>query len=470
MKILFVQNVWIEFLGTMSISSILKENGHECDLIIENNPKKIAKYVNESHPDIVGFYCMTGMHNWVIKVAKEIKKSSDIPIILGGPHSTFSPEIINEQSIDIICRGEGEYAVLELLNGMSRGEDITKIKNLWVKKNGKIYENEMRPLIADLDELPFPDRDLYYKYSFLRKSTVKFFMTGRGCPFNCTFCFNHHLRKLYQNKGNYIRKRSVDNVIKEIKIVKEKFGISTVCFLDDTFNINFPWLKEFFDKYKKEVNIPYYCQIRGDIISENLVKDLKSSGCFAVELGLESGNELLRKSVLKKNITNEQFITGIKLLKKYGLIVRTNNMLCIPDETLENVFETIDLNREMEVDVPWCSIFMSYPRLELTEYAISKNLLDRNFDFNKMEFSLHRSSSLNIENKNQLENLHKFFYLAVKFPSLIPLIKILIKLPPNKLFYLIYGLSNIYINKVCFKYTPRYVLELAIRSLPSKII
>ena len=107
------------------------------------------------------------MYPVILKQCRKIKKKFRIPVILGGVHPTICPEIIHEESIDVVCRGEGEYAFLELLNNMEKGKDITKIKNMWVKKGNQIYKNDMRSLIENLDELPFPDRDIYYKkYSY----------------------------------------------------------------------------------------------------------------------------------------------------------------------------------------------------------------------------------------------------------------------------------------------------------------
>lgn len=134
-------------------------------------------------------------------------------------------------------QGEGEYALLEVANRFDEKKDLSTIENLWVKKKDRIFRNDVRPLIVNLDELPFPDRNLYVKkYPFLRKSQ-KVFMVGRGCPFSCAYCFNHAFKKLYHNKGSFVRYRSPDYIIAEIKEVKAQSPFRTVYFQDDTFGL-----------------------------------------------------------------------------------------------------------------------------------------------------------------------------------------------------------------------------------------
>lgn len=456
MKIIFLQRIWRELFGVMSIASLLKQEGHNCEVLIESRKEIILRELRYLLPDVVAFSCSIDDYEWVCEVARLIKVNmSNILIIVGGMHPTFCPEIIDENnSIDIICRGEGEYAVLELMNNLRDNKNILNIKNLWVRKNDVIYKNETRALINNLDDLPFPDRDIYYKYSLLRTNPVRFFMTSRGCPFSCSFCFNHQMKELYQNKGNYVRQRSVDNLIEEIKFVQKKYGINFIRFEDDVFILNKKWLFEFLGKYKKTVNIPFLCYIRVDILDEEIVNRLSEANCYSVLLGIETGNEQRRNSILKKRVTNEQIISASSILRKFNIRFFTSNMLALPGETLQEAFETVNLNIKIKADDVWCSVFQPWPKLEITRYALERGFITKE-DLKNSRFNTFLDNNLKQKDIRQLFNLHKLFYIAVKFPYSMPIIKQLIKLPLNPVFnflYLVcYGLSYHKHSKVNIK-------------------
>ena len=198
-KILFVQNIEYDYLGVMYVSSVLKNAGHECDLLIQHDPEKIINYAAGKNYTIFAFSIMSGIHQWALKVTGKLKEAfPETPVIFGGVHPTYFPEVIEQGPVDIICRGEGEYAMLDLVQALDTGEDYSNIPNLWIKNGEKIKKNELRSLIEDLDVLPLPDRGLYYdRYPKLKTKKTKYFMASRGCPYNCTFCFNKQLKELY---------------------------------------------------------------------------------------------------------------------------------------------------------------------------------------------------------------------------------------------------------------------------------
>ena len=191
MKLLFIQSDPFAWTGKMSISAVLKEAGHDCDVLIEPAEKNLMESIKKVRPDIVAFSATTGVHTWALAKAKEIKENFNVLTLLAGSHATYFPQALEDENLDFICIGEGEEAIVELLNNLEKNEDVTNIKNIWAKKDNKIYQNPIRPLIQDLDALPFPDRGLYYKrYSFLRDQQSRDFVFMRGCPFPCAFCYN----------------------------------------------------------------------------------------------------------------------------------------------------------------------------------------------------------------------------------------------------------------------------------------
>jgi radical SAM superfamily enzyme YgiQ (UPF0313 family) len=353
--------------------------------------------------------------------------------VFGGPHPTFFPEIVEEAGVDVVCIGEGETALLELANAVDSKSEINQISNCWIKQGDRIIKNDIKPLIENLNSLPFPDRSIYYhKYPIMNRSQ-KIFIAGRGCPYACTYCFNESLQKLYSGKGKYVRLRSVDNVISEIEGTCKAYKTRTVYMADDTFIINKSWLFDFLDKYQRKIGLPFICLVRADLITEEIVKKLKAANCYSVFFGIESGDEDLRKTVLNKKITDQQIVETAALLKKYRIKFRTYNMLGLPGETIEQAFKTVDLNTKIKTDYPWCSILQPYPKTAIREYAEKHGMLS-DVDSSKFTKYFFKKSTLKPPNEKQLANLQKLFYWTVKFPFLKSAIKVLIKLPSNLAF------------------------------------
>lgn len=432
-------------LGIQYLSAALKKAGHQTYLICSAKENLFEK-LKDIKPDIVAYSITTGTHQEMILLNNKIKKNFGIYSIFGGPHPTFYPEIIKEESIDAICIGEGEEAFVEFVNKLEAGKSVDKIKNFWIKKKGKIIKNHLRNLNENLNDLQFPDRELIYrKDPFLKEIKIKRFMASRGCPFKCTYCFNRHYNELYKNKGRVVRHRSVSNVIKEIKEVRDRYPLETVKFIDDTFNIDKEWLKEFCEEYKREINLPFICNIRSDLLTAEMVHQLKEANCIIVYMGIETGDEKIRKEILERNMGNEQILNACRMLRKKKIKIVSQNMLGLPGETLENSFESILFNSKCKVDFPGFSIFQPYPKTVLADYAIAHGFFDNNFENSNPDY-LHKTIlKMKSEEKNKLENLNNFSTLLAMLPILYPLIYVLIKFPKNKIYnlvhFLLYGFS-----------------------------
>jgi len=451
MKILFIYKTeFAEPMGIMYLSSFLKKHGHSCYFIDTKFEKDLIKEIKDISPAIIAYSITTGEHKFYHKLNLELKKIFNFFAIFGGPHCTFFPEFIYEKGVEAICRGEGEFAFLELINNLEKGIDITKIENLWIKTNGNIHKNELRNLIDDLDMLPFPDRELITKYKYYKKMHRRFILTGRGCPYNCTYCFNHAYNKLYAEKGKVIRKRSVKNVIDELKLVKKTYSPNRFQFVDDTLNLDHKWLLNFCDNYKKEINIPFAIHMRVNLVNEKIVKAIKNAGCVSVVTAIESGNEHIRNSILKRGVSEKQTIDAANLFNKYGLKSLTQNIVGLPDETLDMAFETMNLNIKCKPTYAWISIFQPYPRTELCRYSKEKGYFDGNFD--SIDETLFVRSVMKMKNIKEMERLHHLFSLGVAFPFSVPLIKILIKLPLDFIYKFLWNIHRAYCYFFKFKF------------------
>jgi radical SAM superfamily enzyme YgiQ (UPF0313 family) len=430
MKVLFVietRTLDQEPLGMMHISSLLQQHGHTCAALDLDREKDIGAAVRAEDPQLLAFSAVTGPHQRLVRASQEIKKEHDVLSIFGGPHPTYFPEMIEEEAVDIICRGEGEYPMLELAETLEEGRDFTGIRNLWVKDGGSIHRNPTRPFVADLDALPWPDRKLFNVYDELHPEETRYFMGGRGCPYNCSFCFNHIAKKMAG--GRYVRWRSVDDLIGELRAVKEAYGMRFVNFQDDTFVLRADWLELFTARYGEEISLPFLCHVRADLVTDKMSQQLADAGCVHVGMGLESGNDHLRNVVLKKKVTREQLINACRSLKAQGITVSTQNMFGLPYETVDTVLDTIELNVACQPERTNLFFYVPYPRTELAQLAVEEGFF-RTEDLGSLpevfttEFS---SVNLSLANAQQIEQLAKLTRFCVHFPVFFPLIRFLFK-------------------------------------------
>jgi radical SAM superfamily enzyme YgiQ (UPF0313 family) len=443
MKVLFIQNNGIqESLGVANLSGILKANGHQTDLLLVSHTPDLIGAIRAYDPGLIAFSALTGVHRSLEDLAVRIKQELDIPIIVGGPHPTYSPDMINRPGIDIICRGEGELAMLELADTMERDRDVTKIRNLHVKtRNGTIHRNEIRPAVP-LDELPPPDRGLYYdKYAFLRDMPMKRFISSMGCPYPCTFCHEPVIRDMYRKdtKSDYVRRKSVPRAVAEIKAVANRYPLNHVHFSDDLFFIrnSYAWLEEFADLYPKEVGIPFNCNIRFDSVNQHAADLLEKAKCHGAAVGLESGNQEIREKVILKRSKNEHIIEGARLLREKRIKVLTTNMIGLPGETLDNAFETVEINMVLKSNYVRANTFLLFPGLPLVEYARQKGYVDKDFDIDT-QVAESQEVTLKTPYAREFRNIASLFWLMVKFsPRWIPFFKRLVTWPDNMLFRII---------------------------------
>lgn len=472
-KIVFVQQSMFPLQVIAYISSLVKSHGHESVVLVHSGEKDIISLLEKEKPDIIGIPFVTQERLWAFELSKTIKSKLDVPIMFGGMDVTFYPDLINHEYVDVVVVGEGEFPVLELLDSIKEtGKIRTDIANTYVKENGQIIRNPVREIIQNLDTLPFPDYSIYHKYPVIMKDKIKRFMLSRGCVFACTFCYNFPLKKQFGNKGAIkTRRHSPRYAINLVKDVISKYDADVVEFSDDCFIDDKEWLRETLALYKKEISKPFTCLIIIKYVDEEIAKMLKGAGCRMVSFGIESGDEEYRRKVLNKQITDEQIIKGAAILKKYGIKFITYNMFNFPHETLDMAFKTVDINIKIKADLPWSSIAQPFPGTRILEEYMKMNNLASDYpltDEYVKQISFHEGSMIEQKDADKMKNLHKFFYIMVKYPFTIPMIRRLINLKPNKLYNLIflstfsvryakaYEFSLLYVIKQNFNYLKDY--------------
>lgn len=411
-------HLYTEPLGIMYLSSTLKEAGHETAIFNADKGSGFISRLKEYDPHLIGISTTSGVHRSCLDIARTIKKEMNAPIAFGGPHPTFFPEIIEEKGVDIVCQGEGEEAILELSDRIEEGGDIKGIENLWVKENDTIYRNSLRPFRENLDAIPFPDRKLLRQVWQLAWLGQRFAITGRGCPFNCTYCYNHIAKRMAS--GRYVRKRSIENLMEELTSAKSLGGVRMFSFLDDTFILHKEWIREFTGRYKKEIGLPFTCWVRANLVDEEICSLLQKGGCIMVAIGVESGNDRIRNDILKRNMSKEQILHACKALRKHEIRFVTQNMMGLPGEDIDSVFETIELNLACRPDYSGFSFFQPFPGTELTQYAIEHGLYDG--DTNRISIN-YSSSPFKFPQKRVFEELYDLYPLLLAYPRLFRLAK-----------------------------------------------
>jgi radical SAM superfamily enzyme YgiQ (UPF0313 family) len=449
-RILFIirDTALVERYGVMVLAAVLKNAGHEVRLARAGRTRfeELAAAVEAFGPAALFYSAMTGEHQVLVALNRRLKESGYRGLaVFGGPHATFFPEMVCEAGVDAACVGEGEGAAVDVADALAAGRDWTTVANLWAKKaDGEVVRNPLRPLIADLDELPFGDRDVVYEGdAALRDHPTKIFFAMRGCVYACTYCFNHRFNEMYHGRGKICRTRSVDNFLAEMKYVAGRWPLAYMQLDDDTFLLHRrPWLEEFAARLPAEVGVGFMCNVRVDLVNDDSARLLKAAGCHAVWMGVECGDERVRRELLKRPHTNDEIVAAVQLLKRHGLRVATQNLCGLPVPDPVAVDEaTLKLNMACRPDFGWSSIFYPYPRTELGEAAQAAGYYDGSLanlpETNKINSLLNWGDE---RVRGRVENLHKFFGVATEFPRLWPALRPLTKLKPNRLFVLVFFL------------------------------
>ncbi|MBU1172260.1 MAG: B12-binding domain-containing radical SAM protein [Proteobacteria bacterium] len=445
LKIVFVQKDVFAKPGIMALSASVKRAGHVCLLVVADLEKQPVQAILDHKPDVIAFSITTGEYPFMEKIGRCIRQRFNGRIICGGPHPTFYPEVLKDDYLDAICRGEGDDALPEYLNALERNQGWDKIQNMHVKQNGQIRENPLRPLISDLDSLPFYDRNLYTAYLLYRKKGHEILyhqvvMTGRGCPQSCSFCFNACYNALYQGKGPVLRRRSVEHIIRELRQLSSTSGPRFITFDDDSFTLApQSWLDDFCETYAREIAIPFKINSTAGVLTESRVKALKKAGCHAVKIGLESGNEDLRNRILNKKVKNKTLEDAAIQLHKNGIRLQTFNMVGLPGETLDLALETYALNQKIKPDFAWCSLLNPYPGTAIHLQCERKGLLKTPNRYSGAGYSYFTQSPMAIP--EPLIRLQKLMYVAVILRLSPKLVRRLVSLPLTRQYQFLFGIG-----------------------------
>jgi len=396
MRVLFIYpnlNAQIGFnYGVAFLSAVLRRHGHITRLLNVNEDlgypldlERIAGDVKAFSPDLVGFSVVSNQFRCALEIGRAIRGHTDAPFVCGGVHVTMAPHEVLETGIfDYACLGEGEEALLELANALEVHGDTTKIPNIWMKRDGMVIKNRVRPF-TPLESLPPKDYEIFdFQKMIDAKNGWVGAMVSRGCPFRCNYCFNHRLVDIYRkdtgiprSRLGYLRRHSVKEVIGELEYLLGQYtGIKVFIFDDDLFTLERDYLQEFCQAYERRIAVPFVCNAHVKVFDHAIARSLKRANCRIVKFGLESGSERIRREVLNRPMTNHAIMNAFRAAHDHQLHTSAFVMIGLPDETTEDVFATIDLLAAIRPGRFRWSIFFPYPGTVAYEMAEERDLID----------------------------------------------------------------------------------------------
>ena len=372
------------YLGIGYLSAYLKREGHRTSLLHLVRPlgeEEFKERLAAARPDLVAFSSTTHLFPHVRKWAAWAKQRlPGVPTVCGGAHATIDPEgALLSSELDLVCLGEGEEALAELCAALEEGRDHRRVPSMWARDGGEVVRNPVRPLVEDLDSLPFPDRDLFDPADFCEQQHERgTLMASRGCPYDCSYCSNHVQKGVYPNPEKYVRFRSVDGVMREVhEIIAADAGgrLKYIRFDDDILTLDKEWFRELAGRYREEVGLPFICNSRANLLDEETVRLLAGAGCSVVCMGIESGNRDIRREVLNRPMPEERIVRAFRLCREHGIKTVSTNMTALPGEGVGELLDTVKLNARARPDCMQVSTFHPYPHTRLYERCREEGLL-----------------------------------------------------------------------------------------------
>lgn len=387
-----------EQLGISQLSAVLRANGHETSLVFDpglfadrwyfdvpalakpfDRTERVVDEVVARAPDLVAFSVLTPMYTWSVELARRIKDRLDVPIIFGGVHPSAVPDVcLEEDPVDFVCVGEGERAIVALCDALARGEDVVAgppIDNLcFIDRRGAMVRGTVAPFIQDLDALPLPDKDLWEDVVRFRDNYMV--LTARGCPYRCTFCFNNYFATLPgPGRGKYVRQRSVDAVLYELRLRKARYRFRHVEVVDDIFTLDTAWLRRFLPRFKREIGVPFSCLVHPRFIDDEVAGLLRDAGCDRVQMGIQSADPEYKRSQLLRMEKEPHVTRALDAMSRAGLPMKLDHMFGLPGEprsAQERAVELFRAHPPARINTYWLSYL---PGTEILDRALREGVL-----------------------------------------------------------------------------------------------
>lgn len=389
--------------------------------------KTLENKIDEFKPDILGLTVVDPNYQLGLNILRFCKKMwPQLPTVVGGPLTTFIPEdIIKEDCVEALGRGECETAFVEFCDKLEQGgwENTFGVKNFWIKdlKEGKIYKNKTG--LFNLNKCLSPSMDIYDDRHFIRPLGGRMYRMAtviwtRGCLFDCSYCANRSLYSEVSKKSSeYYRIADVADMVENLKSIKEKYNLDFMMFVDDIWPMHkLELVREFCKLYKEYVDLPFSINVNCKIVREEAFELAVDAGLRNICVGVESGSIRIREKILNRFYTNEELQKVFDLAHKNKIRVSSFNMIGLPEETREDVMETIRLNRKLNPDSATVTIFHPYHGCSLRERCIKDGYISDNDPFEDI-YRLESQLNMPQISKKDLRGLMNSFQFYFKLPE-----------------------------------------------------
>ena len=346
--------------------------------------KYLKTIIKNEKPDLIGLSVLSFNYPESLKIARFIKENFQIKIIFGGVHCILTPDtVIKNEDVDIVCIGEGEKVLEELIDSNLNCKNISGI---FYREKDKIIKNKKTRLIQNLDTIPFPD---FTDYDIGRYFVINHrhfpIMGSRGCPYNCTFCGNHALKK--NLIGKYVRFRSVDNIILEAEERIKRYygkGLRFFYIFDDTFILNKDFVINFCKKYKEkgfDKKVKWTANVRANLVTDEIIRSMKDAGCYEVRMGVESGNDYIRNSIYNRNMSDEELLNAFRIIKRNDVDLRLDFIIGAPFETVDMMQESLDLAKKSDCDQVFFAKLYPFPGTDIKKICEDEKIISDDLNF-----------------------------------------------------------------------------------------
>jgi len=448
MKVLFY-DCGYETFGVQYLLSTLKKHGHQAALFFDGSfskdylaqdffltgafslsSRQVCDAILKESPEAVCFSMYTMFYRENIKVIELLKEADPkIVIICGGFHASLLPgTVLGHREVDFAVIGEAEHSLPSLLDAITRlGVEGAKalrpedLKGVWNVSLGAVVDRGLSPIPQDLDAIPFPDKELYYRAN-PALSRIYTVIASRGCPYECTYCNSATMNKFYRaHREKYYRVRSVGNVISELEAACRDHHPEHVMFFDDVFGARLEWLREFSAAYKEKIGLPYYCQTSPLIHNSESLDLLADSGCCLLEFGFQSANAGVRREILNRNEENAGMMELVKQARKRNIFTELDLIVNLPGEKGSHIKENLAFVAESRPHWVNLAFLQFHPKTAIIDIALRENMLNKD-DVAAIEAGK-KASSMRLLSKSGLGNEYRILplqmFLAFYFPQWI---------------------------------------------------
>lgn len=426
MRVTFVA-LGSEQLAVSQLSAIIRRDGHEVGLAFSaslfddrynlsvprlapffDDRQQVIDAIAAQRPDVLAFSVLTGTYQWMLGVAAEAREMlPGVKVVFGGVHVSAVPDrVLARPEVDYVCVGEGDLAFPLILRDVAEPGSVGAIPNTRFRSpDGRVVRGPQTGFLQDLDSLPFYDKALWEDH--LRIGDFYLTMASRGCPYRCTFCFNSFFADLPEGrKGKFVRQRSVEHVIHELRLAKQRYRLRFVDFEDDVFTVDKGWVRDFLDRYRREIGVPFHCLTHPRYMDEDLARYLAEAGCVSVQMGIQTVDDDYKFHGVKRYERTEHVERALAAMHRHRLRVKCDHMFDLPGEPPNAQAEARALyaaSPPYRIQTYWTNLL---PGTEMVDQVRARGLIDED-DLERLEegldFDFFRKGNLSREPERMRE-------------------------------------------------------------------